>query len=214
MFGILYLLTGIIGNTGWSIKENRRNRECAQRTYDSKTKTYIDMYGVERTLDGKYCHTTRNPYTGDLVQYDKNHKIVRNFSEEERIKIANQSDSTVIKMSEINTHNEDQYIAGVRFVDKNTKDEYVIRSFRVEPDNSGKGYCVYFYMNALNGNLVRITDGEKKYGNLKDETAIQNFIINYNLQQSNRKCLSFREKYNSYFNGTRQCEDRKPFKLY
>lgn len=214
MFGILYLITGLVGKIGWDIKESRENIKCAKRTYNSETNTYKDMYCVERKTNGEYCHTTINPYTGDLVQYDKNHHIIRNFSEEERLKVANQPGSTVIKMSEINMYNQDNYIAGVRFVDKKTRDEYVIRSFRIEPDDSGIGYGVYFYMNASNGNLVRITDGERKYGKLKDEDLIQNFITNYNLQQSKRKCLSFQEKYNSSFNGDQEYEDRKPCKYY
>lgn len=214
MFGILYLITGIVGKIGWSIKENNTNIKCAKRTYNSKTNTYIDMYGVERTPNGKYLHTTRNPYTGDLVQYNKDHKIVRNFSEEERQKESMQSDCTVIKMSETNMHNPYDHIAGVRFMDKKTKNEYVIRSFRVEPYNNRKGYCVYFYMDASNGKLIRITDGEKKYGELKDEKAINDFITTYNTQQLQRKCISFRDKYNSYLNGTKQDDDRKPDKYF
>jgi len=196
MFGIIYAIIGIVGKIGWHNKQVRENRNSFYRTYNSTRGTYLDMYGVERKPNGEYCRTQRDSISGDLIQKDINGKIVRNFSEEERIKTANENDSTVIKMSEFDMTGSDYVdIKGVRFIDKQTGEEYVIRMFPIQTEND-RG-LVYFYMKTSDLSLVRITDGEKKYGLFKDMNAINAYIEKYNREQPQKDFLNNKERYHN-----------------
>lgn len=213
MFGILYLITGLVGKIGWSIKKNSRNIKCAKRTYNSKTNTYIDMYGVERTPNGKYCKTTTDIKTGDIVQYNNNYQIIRNISEEDRIKEYANDCYTVVRDSENRVFkDEKKYIVGVRYTDKKTGKKYVIRMFEVE--DNGKKHRLHFYMDANNGKLIRLTDGEILYGTYKNQYIIQKFINSYNYNVDNKNECLFFMKYNSKNNGIWCDDDRKPVQHY
>ena len=208
MFGIIYTIIGIIGRIGWINKQANANRIAFQKTYNNKRGTYLDMYGAERKPNGEYCKTERDPFSGDLIQKDINGKIIRNFSKEERIKSANIKDNTVIKMSELDMTGSDYVdIKGVRYLDKETREEYVIRAFPVK-DNEKSG-LVYFYMRTSDLLLIRITDGEKKYGFFKNINAINEFIKKYNIEQKT-KC--FYNKKEKYHNAQKSDKDRE-FKI-
>ena len=209
-FGLFYLLTSFIGGIGWNRKQHNENKKSFKRTYNPKTNTYKDMFGVERRPNGDFCRTIRDPFTGDLVQRDKDFNIVRNFSAEERQKEASLSNATVIRLSDKNL-TKDHYHepSGIRYKDKQTGEEYVIRSFRVEKSRR-EGYCVYFYMKVSDATLVRRTDGEIKYGELKDDEVINKFIADFNEAQKKRKFFSVSEK---YWNKDDGYKDRKPKKI-
>lgn len=195
-FGLFTLITNFISIAGSKSKEHNENKKCFKRTYNPKTDTYLDMYCVERRPNGDYCRTMRDPVSGDLIQKDINGKIIRNFSKEERIKMANENESTVIKMSEFDMTGSDYVdIKGVRYIDKQTGEEYVIRMFPVQNENS-RG-LVYFYMKTSDLSLVRITDGEKKYGLFKDMDAINAYIEKYNREQPQKDFLNDKERYHN-----------------
>ena len=205
MFGIIYALIGIIGKIGWINKQANANKESFKRTYNPILGTYKDMYMAERKPNGEYCKTQIDPFTGDLVQIDSKNKIVRNFSKEKRINEANNCDNTVIKLSEIDmTGSPYVDVKGIRYIDKETNEEYVIREFVVS--NNYKSGGVYFYMRTSDMSLVRITDGEKKYGYFKDMNAINNFILNYNKQQKITRFYNIKEKCHN--NEKRDCDRR------
>ena len=204
MFGIVYAIIGIVGRIGWVNKQANANRESFRQTYNPKRGTYLDMYGAERKPNGEYCRTERDPVSGDLIQRDDKRRIVRNFSKEERTKIANKNDSTVIKMSELDMTGSDYVdIKGVRYIDKTTGDEYVIRVFPIEDNNKT---LIYFYMKTSDLSLVRITDGEKKYGSFKNIDIINEFINKYNIEQRT-KC--FYNKKEKYHNAQKRDKDRE-----
>ena len=204
-FGIFTLLTNFIGYAGWKSKEAKENKKAFKRTYDLKKNTYMDIYGVERRPNGDYCRTIRDSVSGDLIQEDIDGKIVRNFSEEERIKKANENDSTVIKMSEFDMTGSDYVdIKGVRFIDKQTGEEYVIRMFPIQTEND-RG-LVYFYMRTSDLSLVRITDGEKKYGLFKDIDAINAYIEKYNREQPQKDFLNNKERFHNKWKSDRDRE--------
>ena len=195
MFGAIYALISIIGRIGWANKQANANIESFYRTYNPETGTYLDMYAVERKPDGSICKTRKDIKTGDLVQKDENNKIIHNFSQEKRLREASRPDSTVLKLSEermtLCSYNEP---AGIRYKDKNTGEEYIIRNFRVMI-NEDKGTVVYFYMRVSDATLVRITERKKRYGTLKDESIIDNFIEEFNEKQKTTKFYSVFDKY-------------------
>ena len=208
-FGLFTLLTNIIGYTGWKSKEAKENKKAFKRTYNPKKNTYLDMYCIERRPDGEYCKTERDS-NGDLVQRNMYNEVVRNFSLEERAKEASALDATVLRMSEENlfTSSSDKPI-GIRYKDKKTGEEYVIRTFRVEVSDK-KAHCVYFYMRVSDATLVRITDGEKKYGTLKDMDIIEQFIETFNNKQKTKKYYLISEK---YYDVKNVHKDREPQKI-
>ena len=191
-FGLFTLLTNFIGYVGWKSKEVKENKRACRRTYDFEKNTYLDMYCIERRPNGEYCRTERDIKTGDLVQTNKYNKIIRNISKEQREKESNNSDTTVIKMSEKNMHTHKyEDVFGIRYLDKATKTEYVIRWFKVDPYG-----MVLFYMDTKNGHLIRMTDGEKKYGKNKNIATINMFIEEFNKQQDNCRKHIWEKFYN------------------
>lgn len=189
-FGLFTLLTNFISYVGVKSKEKKENIKSFKKTYNSKTDTYLDMYCIERKPNGDYCRTTRDVRTGDLIQIDKNNKTIRNFSEEKRLLKSQNPDITVLKMSERNVHtNKNKEVFGIRYLDKNTGAKYVIRWFKILPYG-----MVCFYMDISTAQLIRITDGEKKYGKKKNNVDIENFINNFNNNQNNCK-KHIREKF-------------------
>jgi hypothetical protein len=192
MFGIIYAIIGIVGKIGWHNKQVRENRNSFYRTYNSTRGTYLDMYGIERKPSGEYCRTQRDTLTGDLVQIDKNYKIIRNFSEEKRLVDSKSPKASVIKMSENNIHTHmDTEVFGIRYIDKNNNNEYVIRWFNVEPYG-----LVRFYMDTTTGYLIRMTDGEIEYKREKDYSIINKFITEFNHKQSVEKKHILEKFYN------------------
>ena len=194
MFGIIYTIIGIVGKIGWHNKQVRENRNSFYRTYDPRKNTYLDMYCVERRPNGEYCKTEIDG-NGDLVQKNKYNKIVRNFSEEKRMEEASSSNTTVIRLSEKNlTHSLLKEPGGIRYKDKKTGQIYVIRAFRVDV-NEKEGHCVYFYMRESDAMLERVTDGEIKYGTLKDYGVINKFIVDFNNKQKTQEFYLVMDKY-------------------
>lgn len=195
-FGLFTLVTNFIGYAGWKSKQRRINKKLFKLTYDPKKNTYLDMYCVERRPNGDYCKTKRNR-NGDLIQEDIHGNVVRNFSQEKRDKINSSSETTVLKMSDedltVSTYT-NPVPKGIKYIDKKTKEEYVIRCFFV-PVSEKKRYYVYFYMRTSDGTLVRTTDGENKYGHLKDRDIIDQFIQEFNQNQKTKRFFTAEQKY-------------------
>lgn len=190
--GLFYLFLSFIGKAGWNSKQYDENKKSFKRTYNPQRDTYLDMNCVERRPNGEYCNTRRDLISGDLVQVDKNNKIIRNFSAEERQYKTKQFGSSVLKMSERNIHtNKRKEIFGIRYTDNNTGAEYVIRWFKINPYG-----MVCFYMDTSTAHLIRMTDGEIRYGKEKNIGDINKFINEFNKKQDDCKKHIWEKFYN------------------
>ena len=191
-FGLFTLITNFISIAGSKSKEHKENIRSFHKTYNPKTNTYLDVNCVECNPNGEYCCTRRDVFSGDLIQVDKNNMVIRNFSAEERHRETKKLGSTVLKMSERNIHtNKRKEIFGIRYTDNNTGAEYVIRWFKVNPYG-----MICFYMDTTTAHLIRMTDGEIKYGKEKNIGDINKFINEFNKKQDNCKKHIWEKFYN------------------
>lgn len=211
MFGIALSVATLIAGICSGLKKNHENELAHKRGLERRangtdiTNTYFDCDGIRRDLDS---HAPRivdlqivESRGEDQCIRDVNDNIIRNLSEERRMKKFNEArrkgGRTVVLYKTIGNcpTNENQggdgYCYGPQFKDLTNGEIYVARRFEVRPLKKGCdvdfGY-VTFYMR-LDGIIVREADSvTQKRNRGKDVPSVEEvkkFIDIFNYKQKN-----------------------------
>lgn len=195
MFGLVYTALVSIGLIFHSHKEEKKNKKCKLLYQNPDGMTYTDSKGRSRLLSNdKLVFYTKNK-NGDYILEDESGYVYKNFSEDERKENLNIQRQCALNNQDTtfciddNDRHEDWVCQGKRFQDLKTGEIYVIRCINYK----------YYYMNILNGMLVRETDWQKKkdelYNNVKWYSNYGVNIESFNEKQKDVKnqSLLFRD---------------------
>ena len=179
MFGLFYLITNTLFSGAAKVKQKIDYAEARERARNNNEETYYGDNGERLVSTDREVY--RKYVNGDKVLADLyTGQIYRNFSKEKRHakeKEAEKNGKTVIDITynEIQEYNKStrskakSNLIKPQYRDIKTRDYYIMVFIN----------GIRFYMNLIDGNIVRMADGETgedKWGNLNIEDIIN--IIN------------------------------------
>lgn len=179
MFGLFYMFTSAIFGTAAKIQKDARNSEARERARENGDLTYYGHNGERLVSNDKAVY--RKYVNGDKVLADLyTGQIYKNFSEEKRRESENKASCKGKTVIDVHYEELQEYN---RTVKKKVKSLFLQPNYR---DIKTREYYIIvfingvkFYMNVVNGEVVRMADGEdgnERWGNLSIEEIIK--IIN------------------------------------
>lgn len=164
-------------------KENENNKIIFKHPDEI---TYVDTKGRSRLIsnDEIVFYTFKN---GEYVLTNASGCIYKNFSKEKKekelykIKEKNLKNKESTYCIDNNNHKKDWICKGKRFKDFITGDIYVIRYINYK----------YYYLNTVDGTIVRKTDWQKE----QDKKNIKSYLQNdLNIEEFNKQQLNIQDK--------------------
>lgn len=181
MLGLVYTIIISIGLIVHFINEYKENKNTKHIYKHKNGLTYVDLKGNNRLLSNNKLVFYVHNKNGDYVLEDEEGNVYKNFSEEEKTKKLNNNKEKALKNNKStyclddDSHKNDFICKGKRFVDLETGDIYVIRYINYK----------YYYMNIVNGQIVRKTDWQIKRDEAVDKkTYLQDDL---NIEEFNNK---------------------------